>query len=132
MSRLSKEELARFGGAEWALRLADERGLDGAKAELERRGIKGIPLAAKQADLDRFCEEEKANTIITLMLMAAACLYDEFDFTPEQIDQFLQRFNNKTACLVGGFVNWQELRDALKEETGIAIELPEVFTKEIR
>ena len=127
MPKLSKEELARYGGAEWAIRLTEERGIEGAKQYLEERGIKGIPLAAKQSDLDRFCEEEKANTIATIMMMAAVTLRDEYDMDAEQIDRFIKRFNTKTECLLGQYVNWEELRDGLAEETGIRITLPEVF-----
>lgn len=127
MPKLSKEELARYGGAWWTLSLVEEQGLEGAKKYLEERGIKGIPLAAKQSDLDRFCEEEKANTIATIMMMAAVTLRDEYDMDAEQIDRFIKRFNTKTECLLGQYVNWEELRDGLAEETGIRITLPEVF-----
>lgn len=128
MGKLSKEELARYSGAEWAIRLVEEKGLDGAKAELDARGIRDIPLGVKQSDLDKFCEEEKTNTIITVMLMAAVTLRDEYEFGAQRIDRFIKRFNLKTEALIGKFVDWQELRDTLKDETGLEIELPEVFT----
>lgn len=128
MGRLSKEELARYSGAGWAIRLAEQMGLDEAKKELERRGALSIPLAAKKVDIDRFCETEKANTIVTVMLMAAVTLRDEYGFGQERIHRFIERFNTKTKCLVESYVNWEELRDQLAQETGIVIELPEVFT----
>lgn len=127
MARLSKEELARFSGAWWTLSLVDSLGREGAEKYLDERGMRGIPLAAKQSDLDAFCEEEKANTIATIMMMAAVTLHDEYDMDADQIDRFIKRFNNKTECLLGKYVNWQELRDNLAEETGINITLPEVF-----
>ncbi|MBO7336435.1 MAG: hypothetical protein J6U42_05805 [Lachnospiraceae bacterium] len=128
MPKLSKEELARYSGAWWTLSLVDSLGREGAEKYLDERGIKGIPLAAKQSDLDKFCEEEKANTIATIMMMAAVTLRDEYDMDAEQIDRFIKRFNTKTECLLGQYVNWEELRDGLAEETGIKITLPEVFT----
>ena len=128
MARLSKEELARFSGAWWTLSLVDSLGREGAEKYLDERGMRGIPLAAKQSDLDAFCEEEKTNTIVTVMLMAAVTLRDEFDFGQQRIDRFIKRFNSKTEALLGKYVDWQELRDTLKEETGLEIELPEVFT----
>lgn len=128
MSKLSKEETARYSGAEWALRLVEDHGLEAARAELESRGIRNIPLGLKQSDIDKFCEEEKANTVVTVMLMAAVTLRDEYDFGPQRIDRFIKRFNSKTEALLGKYVDWQELRDTLKEETGLEIELPEVFT----
>ena len=128
MPKLSKEELARYSGAWWTLSLVDSLGRKGAEKYLDERGIKGIPLAAKQSDLDKFCEEEKANTIATIMMMAAVTLRDEYDMDAEQIDRFIKRFNTKTECLLGQYINWEELRDGLAEETGIKITLPEVFT----
>ena len=125
--RLSKEELARFSGAEWGVRLVEERGLDGAKEELRLREIKGIPLKANTGDLEKFCEEEKSNTIVTVMLMTAITLRDEYGFGKDRLHRFIERFNQKTECLIGHFVNWQEIQETLFEETGIKIELPEVF-----
>lgn len=130
MSRLSKEELARYSGAEWILAKAEKEGVEAARKELDWRGVSGIPLGVKQSDLNKFCEEEKQNTVATIAVMACITLVDEFDFAPEQVDQFWRRFTNKTECLLGHYVNWKEMLDILNEETGIGLTLPEIFFKE--
>jgi hypothetical protein len=127
MGKLSKEELARYSGAGWAIRLAEDKGIEAAKAELEQRGALNIPLGVKKTDIDQFCESEKTNTLVTVMMMTVVTLRDEFGFGAERIHRFIDRFNTKTKCLLADYVNWEELRDQLAEETGIRIELPEVF-----
>ena len=127
MGKLSKEELARYSGAGWAIRLAETKGIEAAKDELKQRGALNIPLGVKKTDLDQFCESEKTNTLVTVMMMTVVTLRDEFGFGAERIHRFIDRFNTKTKCLVENYVNWEELRDQLAEETGIRIELPEVF-----
>lgn len=131
MGRLSKEELARYGGANWLLEYAEKNGLEAARKEIEQRGAHNIPLGVKKSDIDRFCEEEKTNTIITVMLMTAVTLRDEYGFGKDRIHRFIERFNLKTKCLLAQLVNWEELRDLLYEETGIKIELPEVFQERV-
>lgn len=132
MSKLSKEELARYAGANWAVAIAQRDGVEAAVKELDWRGAKGIPLGVKKTDIDKFCEEEKANTVATVAIMAATVLLDEFDMKPEEIDRFWKRFTDKTECLLGKFVKWEELRDVLKDEAGLDFQLPEVFFEEDR
>ena len=67
MSKLSKEELARFQGAAWALRMVEEKGLEEAKKDLEQRGIRNLPLAVNKQDIRKFEEYEKRNTLGTPM-----------------------------------------------------------------
>lgn len=130
MGKLSKEELARYGGANWLLEYAEKHGLEKARQELESRNATGIPLGVKQVDIDRWCEEQKGNTVATIAIMAATVLLDEFEMPPEEIDRFWRRFTSKTEALMGAFVNWQQLQEVLKDETGLDFELPEIFTRE--
>lgn len=140
MARLSKEELARYGGANWLLEYAKKYGLDEAETELERRGIKGIPIGVKQSDLDKWCEEEKSNTIATITMMAACTVQDEIgeyfklseQETKELVKRFIGRFNDKTEVLMYGFANWKDYQAQLLDELGVDIGLPEVFFKDIR
>ena len=127
MSKLSKEELARFSGAEWMVRYIKEKGLEAAEKELEMRGIRGIPLAVKEGDLVRFSTREKKNTIATMILMACMTLRDEFGFGFDRMNRFIDRFNKKTECLVGKYVSWKDIQETIREETGLLIPLPDEF-----
>lgn len=125
MSKLSKEECARYSGAEWLLRLAKEKGLEEAEKELERRGIRNIPLGVKKSDVDNMYVSERANIILCMTLISAVTLYDEFNFNVDELNKFINRFNIKADCLSKDYVTWENLQQNIKEETGILIPLPE-------
>ena len=127
MSKLSKEELARFSGAEWMVRYVKEKGLEAAEKELEMRGVRQIPLSVKEQDLKNFSEREKRNTIATVLMMSAMVLRDEFGFGRDRMNKFIERFNTKTSCLVEGYVYWKDMQQTIAEETGILIPLPDEF-----
>ena len=127
MRKLSKEELARFSGAEWMVRYIKEKGIEAAEKELEMRGVRGIPLAVKEGDLVRFSTREKKNTIATMILMACMTLRDEFGFGFDRMNRFIDRFNKKTECLVGKYVSWKDIQETIREETGLLIPLPDEF-----
>ena len=127
MGKLSKEELARFSGAEWMIRYIKEKGIEAAERELEMRGVRGIPLAVKEGDLVRFSTREKKNTIATMILMACMTLRDEFGFGFDRMNRFIDRFNKKTECLVGKYVSWKDIQETIREETGLLIPLPDEF-----
>ena len=127
MGKLSKEELARFSGAEWMVRFIKEKGIEAAEKELEMRGVRGIPLAVKEGDLIRFSTREKKNTIATMILMACMTLRDEFGFGFDRMNRFIERFNKKTECLVGKYVSWKDIQETIREETGLLIPLPDEF-----
>ena len=127
MSKLSKEELARFSGAEWMVRYVKEHGIEEAEKELERRGVRHIPLSVKEQDLKNFSEREKRNTIATVLMMSAMVLRDEFGFGRDRMNKFIDRFNKKTSCLVEGYVYWKDMQQTIAEETGILIPLPDEF-----
>ena len=127
MGKLSKEELARFSGAEWMVRYVKEKGLEAAEKELEMRGVRHIPLSVKEQDLKNFSEREKRNTIATVLMMSAMVLRDEFGFGRDRMNKFIERFNTKTSCLVEGYVYWKDMQQTIAEETGILIPLPDEF-----
>lgn len=121
MSKLSNEEYARFSGANWFLRLAREKGLDEAEKILERRGIRNIPLAIKESDIDKWYKEEHSNIILCMTLISAITLHDEFDFSVNDLNKFIQRFNLKAECISSDYITWEELQKTIQEETGILI-----------
>ena len=125
MSKLSKEECARFSGVEWLLRLAKDKGLEEAEMELNRRGVRNIPLAVNRRDLDEMWHAERTNIILCMTLIAAATLHDEYGFDVEGLNRYINRFNIKADCLSKDYVSWKDIQQTIKEETGIFIPLPE-------
>ena len=130
MGKLSKEELARFQGAAWALRMVEEKGLEETQKELDRRGIRHLPLACVKSDIRKFEEYEKKNTLATVLMMACMTLHDEYGFGFDRMNRFIRRFNTKTECLVEGYVNWKDMQETIKAETGLVIPLPDEFMED--
>lgn len=59
----------------------------------------------------------KANLIISLMV-----LHDKFDFTPEQLDDFLTEYRKQLDAYNTGYVeSVEDFRSVLKEECGIEV-----------
>ena len=76
------------------------------------------------ARMTRIVEQNKliaaagqANLIISLMV-----LHDKFDFTPEQLDDFLTEYYKQLDAYNTGYVeSVEDFRTVLKEECGIEI-----------
>lgn len=132
MSRLSKEETARFSGAEWALRLCEEKGIEGCRKELEGRGLLGMPLRAKKSDVKEYVMYTKDTTLATVLMMACMVLHDEFDFGTVRLNRFIDRFQLKAECLTDDYVDWPDIQKTLEEETGIRLPLPDEFRRRIK
>lgn len=126
MSRMSKEESARYEGAKWCLEMIDRVGLDETREEMRIRGVNHCPLQISKADVTRFEHDIKINLINTIVLMSCMVLRDEFEFTPEQIKDFTVRFNSKTDCLNDELLTWDDMAETMKEETGLDFQLVDV------
>ena len=123
MGRMSKEELARFEGADWMLRLAEEKGLEAAREELEQRNLRGIPLKVKMSDVNNLYREERKNLIKSLTIIAVIAMHDEFGFGTERINRFIHEFENHADAINKKYVSWQEVQEIIRKETGILIPL---------
>ena len=127
MSKMSKEEIARFQGAAWALRMVEKDGLEATQKELDLRGIRHLPLACQKKDIREFEHYEKKNTLATVLLMSCMTLRDEFEFGTQRMNRFIEGFNKRTECIVDDFVHWKDFQKTIQEETGVYIPLPDEF-----
>lgn len=125
MGKLSKEELARFSGANWLLEFAKNNGLDEAEKEVERRGIRNMPLKLKDSDVDVFVNNERENILNCFVVITLGILKDEFEFTDMECKRFADRFNFRASCILEDYVGWKDLRDTIEAELGIRIPLPD-------
>ena len=123
MGKLSKEECARFSGAVWLLEFAKEHGLEEAEKEVERRGIRNMPLKLKDSDVDVFVNTERTNIMNCLLLDTLLTLHDVFDFEKDECKKFIERWNDNVSCIADHYVKWREIRDIVYEEIGIWIPL---------
>lgn len=127
MSKLSKEELARYQGANWILDKIKTLGIEEAEKELIRRGARNIPLAVKESDLRKFEQTEKANTIKSMLLISIYCIHDAYGFEQKELNEFINLFNSRAESLVKNYVSWKDIQQTMADETGIFIPMPEGF-----
>ena len=123
MSKISKEDLARFSGANWALAMCEKNGIEYCRKELDQRGTLNIPLAISKAALHEFENRTRLNILNTVLLMSVSVMLDEFEFDRDMLARFIDRFNLKTECLNDDFINWEELQGTLDKEINIKLPL---------
>lgn len=120
---MNKLEVARREGMAYALEIAKEKGIEGLEAELKRRNIQHTPIAIKQADLDKFSEQVKVNTVKTVTTVMAVTLHDEFGFGQKRIKQAIDRFLLKCDCIGEGYCTLEENAAILREECKLDIDV---------
>ncbi len=130
MSKLSKEELARYQGANWILDKIKAVGIEEAEKELIMRGARNMPLAVKKSDLHKFEQSEKANIIKSMLLISIYCIHDAFGFDEKELNEFINLFNSRAESLVKDYVSWKDIQQTMAEETGIFIPMPDGFDAE--
>lgn len=119
MARMSKEEQARREGMAYALRFAREKGLDALEADLKMRNAIDLPLMVSKADLDKFSDNVKYNTVLYVKILMAVTMHDEFGFGNKRIKQMFERFDNKAECIAEDYSTWEEQISIIAEECGI-------------
>ena len=124
MGKISKEEAARFSGADWMLRYAEEHGLEEARRELERRGVRQIPLKMRNEDVLNLYQNEQQNITKCILALTISALHDEYGFSMERIHRFIERFNIKADCITRDYVSFEDLQETIYQETGVRVTLP--------
>ncbi len=109
----------RMSGARWMLDYIKENGIEAAEKELRVRGAVFLPMEISTKQLDDMVDRVKMNTIDTMLILSAVTLRDTFDFGKTRIQRFVDRFNEKTECLVDDYCTWEDNIKVLEEETGI-------------
>lgn len=116
MANMRKEDVARYEGMAYALKVAKERGVDGLEEECKFRNASKLPLAVPKHALDAFTANVKNQMVDTFTILVCTTLHDEFGFGKEQLEQFKKRFLLKVDCIVEDYCTWQDNIDILREE----------------
>lgn len=101
------------------VRLAREKGLDALEADLKMRNAIDLPLRVSKADLDKFSDNVKYNTVLYVKILMAVTMHDEFGFGNKRIKQMFERFDNKAECIAEDYSTWEEQISIIAEECGI-------------
>ncbi len=113
----------RADGLNYALQIAEKKGLEGLREECRFRNATGIPQMIPRDDVLAACEKYerivKECTCDTIASMTMIALVDAFGFGKKRLERFRDMFEHYTDSLVGGWIEWPDIVEALKEEKGI-------------
>lgn len=139
---LSKEEQARLEGYAQAARYAKEHGAEALVEDARKRGILKMPLRVSQKDLNEFVENQKMTIFDTVLMMSVWVLHNLW---PEQfgrvmkgrekrsrILQFREEFFHQADCMLGDYLNWEDVKVALAEEVNLPLEDIRYNDKDVR
>ena len=122
MAKMSNYEQARREGRAYALRLAKKQGIEALEEDLKMRNAIDLPLRVSKADLDKFSDNVKYNTILYIKILMAVTMHDEFGFGNKRIKQMFKRFDLKAECIAEDYSTWEEQVSIIAEECGIDME----------
>ena len=112
-----------MAGMIYALGIAKEKGIEGLEEEIRFRNITKVPITVKKEAVDEAIDRVKNCTVDTIRILALMTLKDEFGFGTKRLNQFIERFDSKTDCLVGGYTTWQEQIDTIAAENKIFLDI---------
>lgn len=123
MARLTKEDKWRREGMSYALRIAEEKGIDGLREDLKLRGAINLPIPVDEKLLNEFVYDIKDNVVNSMLILMAATLHDEFGFGEKRVQRAVDRLLFKASCLTGDYVTWNDIIEDVKQELNIELEI---------
>ena len=123
MARLTKEDKWRREGMSYALRVAEEKGIDGLREDLKLRGAINLPIPVDEKLLNEFAYDIKDNVVDSMLILMAATLHDEFGFGEKRVQKAVDRLLFKASCLTGNYVTWNDIIEDIKQELNIELHI---------
>lgn len=119
-------------GLETARRIANEVENDpnGGKVSVElaktlkMRRTTGVTLICTKKELNAATETMKFFTIHSVFAMSALILYEQFGFGLKQLTKFKTEFDIHAKALMEGSIDWLDVMEGLKSETGMELFIP--------
>lgn len=106
----------------FALRVAEENGIDGLRKEVNFRDKTGLSLKMTQAELDEATRVIKRKCIENVYAIVFMTIRDEFGFGKERLLRLFDRLNSRSASMIEEMIEIDEYRKQLETETGIKID----------
>ncbi len=125
MSKYTQMAAGRNEGMEFALRIVQKGGVEALEREIKNRGLTKIDARLTHEEINEASEKIKARIMDTVLAMSCMVLRDEFDFGNKRLNRFIGRFNEKTECLMGGYMDWADIVETLDEEVKIRLSITE-------
>lgn len=123
MARMKKDELARYEGMAYALRIAKKDGIEALEEEIKKRGISGISLNVSHKELEAAGIKMRNMMFDTFLCFSIGILHDKYSFGPKRAQEFKDYFLEGSKLLEDGTISWQQVidntEDALKMKLSI-------------
>lgn len=121
MAKMSKFEEARRDGLAYALKIAEEKGVEGLREEIRYRNITKHPIGLEQAYLDDWFEHVKLVLVGAIKCASVLTLHDKFGWGALRLNRYLDDFTEKVDAVFQNYASIEDFRDQIKEEIGIDI-----------
>lgn len=125
MGKLDKEQEDRMAGMAYALGIAEKKGIDGLRKELQMRGALRVGLLIDNDRLDKAFEILATTLYGNIMTTALSALADSEGFGEKRLRRFKEAYNHKSMCLVSldqyaeHFVTFEDMAIDLKKRYNI-------------
>ena len=106
MGKMSKEEIARYEGMAYALRIAKKDGIEGLEAEIKKRGITGISINMSHKEMEKATENMRNMMFDTFLCFTIGILHDCFGFGKARANKFKNHFFEGSQFLEDGVLAW--------------------------
>lgn len=117
--KLSREEIARRQGMEYALKIAKEKGLEGLEQEIKQRGRTVVPCLLPKKELDEFTLKVKKNATGVVTALSEMVLRDKFGFGTTRMNRFKDYINELADSIEKDYLTVEDVISTIREETGI-------------
>ena len=114
----------RNDGLALAAKIIAEGGVDALQKEIKARGAYGVHTNLTMKELDEASDPIKQQIFKSMLVMVMHVLEDEFCFGNTRLTRFMERFEQKTSCLAGGWVSWFDIVNDFEERRKIKLKMP--------
>lgn len=121
MAKVDKYEQARRDGIAYALKIAEERGIEGLREEIRYRNITRHPIGLEQAYLDEWFKNVKMAMVGAMKCASVMTLHDRFGFGNTRCSRYLDDFSDRVDAVFHDYASIEDFREVIKEEIGIDI-----------
>lgn len=113
----------RNDGLALAAKIIQEGGVEALHKEIQARKAFGVHTNLTMKELEEASTPMKEQIFQSMLVMAMHTLEDEFDFGNKRLLQFMKRFEQKTECLAGSWVNWFDIVKDFEERRKIKLRM---------
>lgn len=123
MGKLTKEEIARAQGMDYALRIAKKDGIEALEEEIKKRGITGISANVSHKEMEKATENMRNMMFDTMLCFTIGILHDKYGFGAKRAQEFKETFLEGTKLLTGDVIQWEGIIERIESELNMKVSI---------